>query len=186
MLDKVIAFVARHAGKERPIAIRIVSIVCGLFLFLVVVPVLLGAVGHLIAQSVAITVPRNVEVLLGTAGAIVGLFFLLWSISAFWVIGKGTPVPFVSPTRLVTTGPFRYCRNPLVLGVILFYFGMGTVCDQFVTGLIMLIIGLVLGTLYHKCVEEKELLIRFGDEYEEYRERTSFFIPMPPRKRKVS
>jgi len=186
MLDKVVAFVAKHAGKERSVAIRLVSIVCGLFLFLVVVPVLLGAASHLIAQSVAITVPRNVEVLLGAAGTIVGLFFLFWSVSAFWLIGKGTPVPFASPTRLVTSGPFRYTRNPIKLGANLFYFGMGTICDQFVTGLIMLIIGLVLGTVYHKCVEEKELLIRFGNEYEEYRERTSFLIPMPPRKHKVS
>jgi len=52
------------------------------------------------------------------------------------------------------------------------------------TGLVMLTIGVILGTFYHKGVEEKELLLRFGDEYKEYQERTSFLIPMPPRKAK--
>ncbi|MBN2208786.1 MAG: isoprenylcysteine carboxylmethyltransferase family protein [Candidatus Coatesbacteria bacterium] len=181
MLDRVVAFVARHAGKERPVAVRVVSLAFGLGAFVIIIPILLGLVGRLVSRVVAIAVPRNVEVLLGAAGAVVGIFFLIWSVSAFWVIGKGTPVPLASPTRLVTTGPFRYCRNPLVLGVILFYFGVGALCDQFVTGLTMLTIGLVLSTVYHKYVEEKELLVRFGGKYQEYRERTSFLIPLPPK-----
>lgn len=46
----------------------------------------------------------------------------------------------------------------------------------------MFIIPISLGILYHKKVEEKELLERFGREYEEYRRRTSFLIPWPPKK----
>jgi protein-S-isoprenylcysteine O-methyltransferase Ste14 len=47
--------------------------------------------------------------------------------------------------------------------------------------LVMLLTGATLGSIYHKCVEEKELAIRFGKEYEEYRKRTSFLIPLPPK-----
>ena len=43
------------------------------------------------------------------------------------------------------------------------------------------VIGLALGTSYHRSIEEKELALRFGKEYEEYRKRTSFFIPLPPK-----
>jgi protein-S-isoprenylcysteine O-methyltransferase Ste14 len=184
MLDKVVAFVAKHAGKERSKTIRIVSLVLGFFVFFAVAPIALGIGGHLIAEYVSIRVPAILEMSLGVTGISVGLFFLLWSVSAFWFIGRGTPVPFASPTRLVTSGPFKYTRNPIKLGAILLYFGIGTICDL-VTGLIMLAIGLLLGTIYHKSVEEKELVIRFGKEYEEYRKRTSFLIPLPPRKDKV-
>jgi protein-S-isoprenylcysteine O-methyltransferase Ste14 len=186
MLDKVVAFVAKHAGKERSTTIRIVSLVLGFFVFFVVAPIALGIVGHLIAEYAIIRVPAILEMSLGVTGISVGLIFLLWSVSAFWFIGRGTPVPFASPTRLVTSGPFKYTRNPIKLGAILLYFGIGTICDQLMTGLIMLAIGLLLGAIYHKSVEEKELVIRFGKEYEEYRKRTSFLIPLPPRKDKVA
>jgi len=184
MLHRVATLVAQNGGKERPVVVRVVSLASGVLVFVVIAPVLLGFAGHAIARSVALTVPRYIELLFGAVGTAIGLFFLLWSISAFWVIGKGTPVPLVSPTRLITTGLFSYCRNPLVFGLILFYFGAGTICDELVTGLFMLVVALVLSAAYHKCVEERELLLRYGGEYREYRERTSFFIPMRPKKRR--
>ena len=61
-------------------------------------------------------------------------------------------MPFASPTRLVTSGPFKYTRNPIKLGAILFYFGIGTICDQLVTGIVMLAIAVLLGAIYHKSV----------------------------------
>ena len=186
MLKKMVAFVARHAGKERSIKVRILSLVLGIFAFFIVAPIVLGMGGHFIAKHVNLAIPRIVEVPTGIAGICVGLFFLLWAVSAFWFIGKGTPVPFASPTRLVTCGPFKYTRNPIKLGAILFYFGVGTICDQIATGLIMLTIGAILGTIYHKTIEEKELRFRFGHEYEQYRERTSFFIPWPPKNKNVA
>ena len=181
MLAGIVAFVAKHAGKERPIAIRVLSLILGIITFLVVAPLAIGAVGHLVARLAQVRASRALEVPLGVSGIALGLLFLLWSVSAFWFVGKGTPVPFASPTRLVTSGPFRYTRNPIKLGAILFYFGIGTICDQLVTGLTMLVLGSILGSIYHKCVEEKELVMRFGKEYEDYRKRTSFLLPLPPR-----
>ena len=79
----------------------------------------------------------NVELSLGTTGICASLLFLLWSVSAFWFVGRGTPVPFASPTKLVTSSPFKYTRNPIKLAAVLFYFGIGALFDGFVTGLIM-------------------------------------------------
>ncbi|MBF0103899.1 MAG: isoprenylcysteine carboxylmethyltransferase family protein [Deltaproteobacteria bacterium] len=184
MLEKVVGFIAKHSGQEHSTLIRIMSLVLGIFVFLIFSPLALGIAGHLIAECVHINVPRTVEMSLGVTGISVGFFFLFWSVSAFWFVGRGTPFPFASPTRLVTSGPFNYTRNPIKLGAVLFYFGIGTICDQLVTGIIMLAIGVLLGTIYHKSVEEKELVIRFGKNYEDYRKRTSFFIPLSPRKSK--
>jgi protein-S-isoprenylcysteine O-methyltransferase Ste14 len=36
---------------------------------------------------------------------------------------------------------------------------------------------LIIGTYYSKFIEERELWIRFGQECEEYREKTPFLIP---------
>lgn len=181
MTNKIVNFLSKHAGKERRTTIKILSLVTGIFIFFILVPIALGIFGHGVASYVLVSVPRIVEVALGIASIILGLFFYLWSVSAFWFVGKGTPVPFASPTRLVTCGPFRYTRNPINLGAILLYFGVGCICDGFVTGLVMLATGALLGSIYHKCVEEKELVIRFGNEYEEYRKHTSFLIPLPPK-----
>ena len=181
MTNKIVSFVAHHAGKERSTTIKIVSLVMGIFTFFFLVPIALGIFGHLVASYGMINVPRIVELTLGIVSMIFGLSFLLWSVSAFWFIGKGTPVPFASPTRLVTSGPFRYTRNPIKLGAVSFYFGVGCFYDSFATGFVMLVTGAILGSIYHKCVEEKELVIRFGNKYEEYRKRTSFLIPLQPK-----
>jgi protein-S-isoprenylcysteine O-methyltransferase Ste14 len=57
------------------------------------------------------------------------------------------------------------------------YFGMGAVADSTITGVTMFGLALILGTLYHRLIEEKELKRRFGAEYEEYRRRTPFLLP---------
>ncbi len=182
MDEKLKDFVVRQSGKKRSTLYKTLTLLFGAPLFLVVIPYLLGLLSHQIAKYSMIPVPRNVEIILGVIVLIFGLFFIIWSLSSFWFIGKGTPLPFAATSKLMISGPFRYTRNPLKLGAFSYYFGLGTIFDSLSTGLIMFIIPISLGILYHKKVEEKELLERFGQEYEEYRRRTSFLIPWPPKK----
>lgn len=185
-MNKVAAFIAKHAGRERPATVKILSLILGSFLFFFLVPVVLGLIGRAVAKYMPIHLPRIAEVSIGIAGIWSGLVLLLWSVSAFWRVGRGTPVPMASPVKLVTVGPFKYTRNPIKLGAFLFYFGLGVIWDGLMTGLVMAAIAVILGTLYHRSVEEKELAMRFGDEYERYRKRTSFLIPLPPKNSKTS
>jgi protein-S-isoprenylcysteine O-methyltransferase Ste14 len=182
MSDKLTKFVARQSGKKRSTLFKVVTLLFGAPLFLIVVPALLGLLSHHIARYVTIPVPRNVEIILGVIVLIFGLFFMLWSLSSFWFLGKGTPIPIAATSKLMTGGPFRYTRNPLKLGAFCYYCGLGIIFDCLSTGLFMFIIPISLGILYHKKVEEKELLGRFGQEYQDYRRRTSFLIPWPPKK----
>lgn len=182
MIDKIVDFVATHAGKERSVGIRITSLVSGVIVFFVFTPPVLLIPAHFVSPLGSTHIPRHIELPLGIAVILLGIFFLLWSVSTFWRIGGGTPVPVASPVRLVTEGPFRYTRNPIKLGAVLFYCGAGTIVDTLVSGMVMLFIAVALGTLYHKSIEEKELRMRFGREYEDYRQRTSFLIPLPPKK----
>lgn len=54
--------------------------------------------------------------LAGAAVTLAGAALALWSIVSFVRLGRGTPAPFDPPTRLVTSGPFAWIRNPMYAG----------------------------------------------------------------------
>ena len=52
-----------------------------------------------------------------------GLATLLWCVAAFYIDGKGTLAPWAPPRHLVTTGLYRFSRNPMYIGVLLVLVG---------------------------------------------------------------
>jgi len=186
MASKLSRFLSIQSSKPRSAAVRLWALLGGFFVFLVVVPLLLGAVGRLVDQALKVTVPRSLESAFGLAVASLGLLLLLWAVGAFWRLGGGTPVPMAAPQRLVVRGPYHYCRNPIQLGASLFYLGLGCAVLSLIAGVVMFILALALGSAYHRFVEEPELLLRFGPAYDDYRRRTPFLFPRPWRKNDVA
>jgi protein-S-isoprenylcysteine O-methyltransferase Ste14 len=90
---------------------------------------------------------------------------------------KGTPVPFNPPPEVVTTGPYRYARNPMLTGVFLFLFGLGIAIDSLSLVLFFTPLFILINVWELKEIEEPELVKRFGDEYLEFQRRTPMFIP---------
>ena len=87
------------------------------------------------------------------------------------------------PTKkLLVVGPFKYCRNPMTLGTILAYGGIAILIGSFTA---LLAVGIFAARLigYLKMIEEKELQMRVGSEYIEYKEKTPFIIPVKFKKR---
>jgi protein-S-isoprenylcysteine O-methyltransferase Ste14 len=78
-------------------------------------------------------------------------------------------------TTLITTGLYRYIRHPLYLSLILGGFGI-MMKDLGWRNIILSLINL-LALLLTARVEEKEMLKRFGKDYEAYMSRTKIFIP---------
>jgi len=76
---------------------------------------------------------------------------------------------------LLEDGPFRFTRNPLYVGLILFYagisFGMRAVWP-------LLFLPIVVIALHHLAIlpEEHYLEHRFGDEYRAYKARVHRWI----------
>ena len=78
-------------------------------------------------------------------------------------------------TKLITTGIYRYTRNPCVLGVDLFVLGTLLIAPS-----LLALLAVVLNLIgYHLQVqaEEQYLLQTHGAEYEAYCARTGRFLP---------
>ncbi len=106
----------------------------------------------------------------------VGLGFTAWSAFHF-LRGKGTPVPFNPPPKLITSGPYRWSRNPMLMGVFLFLFGLGFAVNSISIVFFFVPLYILVNVWELKEIEEPELVKRLGDEYAKYRSRTPMFIP---------
>jgi protein-S-isoprenylcysteine O-methyltransferase Ste14 len=179
VFDRVVDFIVHISGRERSTGIKVLAVAVGATIFLVLLPWLGIYLGYLFSRAFSIPFPRWLEVILGAASILTGCFWLAWSFVTQWRIGRGTPAPIAAPQRLIVRGPYRLCRNPIELGALLYYFGLGAVLVNLTAGLFVLAVFWILGSAYHKFIEEKELLIRFGPDYEAYRRQTPFLIPRP-------
>lgn len=116
-----------------------------------------------------------------------GAVYLVWSNLFLVLRGRGGPTEAfgvaISPRteRLVATGPYRNTRNPMVFGVMTFYYSIALYLGT-IGGLLVLLILSALIPIYLKRAEEPRLLSEFGDEYEEYRKRVSMIVPLPGRR----
>jgi protein-S-isoprenylcysteine O-methyltransferase Ste14 len=97
----------------------------------------------------------------------IGVVIALSCVSSFAFIGRGTPAPFVAPRRLVTRGPYRFVRNPMYIGVGLFFAG-AAVFYQSVPFLAYLCLFFVASHLFIVLYEEPTLRQTFGAEYSSY------------------
>jgi protein-S-isoprenylcysteine O-methyltransferase Ste14 len=95
--------------------------------------------------------------------------------------GHGTPVPVAPPSRLVTSGSFRFVRNPAYLAAVAVLVGQGL---WFGSGSV-LAYALGMAVAFHLFVvghEEPTLRRKFGADYDAYCRRVSRWIPrIPPR-----
>jgi protein-S-isoprenylcysteine O-methyltransferase Ste14 len=82
------------------------------------------------------------------------------------------------PTKkLIIVGPFKYCRNPMTLGTIIAYSGVAIWVGSY-TALSLVILFASMLIVYIKMIEEKELALRFGQDYMEYKKNTPFILPI--------
>jgi protein-S-isoprenylcysteine O-methyltransferase Ste14 len=105
-----------------------------------------------------------------------GFTLVVWSVSRFF-LSRGTPVPFNPPPSLVNDGPYAWSRNPMLTGVFLILFGIGTLLDSVSLTFILTPLFILVMIWELKTVEEPELVKRLGEDYVRYRERVPMFFP---------
>ena len=149
----------------------------GLIIFILLLSaVVLGALATDRAFALPPLVPGPVGTGLGVLLIIPGAILWGWCVVLFWH-AHGTPVPFDPPQTLVTSGPFRYVRNPIVVGVFSCLFGFGFLLHSASLVFLWLPAFFLVNAIELKYVEEKELERRFGESYNSYRRRVPRFVP---------
>ena len=106
---------------------------------------------------------------LGTACAAGGV--LLAMIGRTTMQHAGTNINPFKPTKtIVTSGPFRYSRNPLYLALSLLFLGLTLISNTWWG--VMLFVPVALAIHFGVVLrEERYLESKFGDTYREYRRR---------------
>lgn len=90
-------------------------------------------------------------------------------------LGGGGPGTAVPPVSLVVTGPYRYTRNPMYLGHLIFLLGLALTLRSW-AGLVLLLIQAI---WFHRRVvqDEVRLIGLFGPGYSDYQRRVRRWIP---------
>ena len=96
-----------------------------------------------------------------------GLLLALWAVLAFRR-ARTSILPFRAATAMVRDGPYGFTRNPMYVGMILGYLGLGMV---FNTVWPIMLLPVVVWALVKLVVQREESYLEavFGDAYRAYR-----------------
>jgi protein-S-isoprenylcysteine O-methyltransferase Ste14 len=105
-----------------------------------------------------------------------GLTLFIYTVFLFKTIGKGTLAPWSPKQKLVISGPYRYCRNPMITGVL--FILLGEALMLFSTSILLwAAIFFSINTIYFITSEEPGLLTRFGKDYRAYKRHVPRWVP---------
>lgn len=91
-------------------------------------------------------------------------------------VGRGTPLPLDAASKLVVVGMYRFVRNPMAISGV----GQGLAVALFLGSPLVFIhalMGAFLWQFIFRPLEEEDLQIRFGADYERYRRAVSCWLP---------
>ncbi len=90
-------------------------------------------------------------------------------------LGGGGPGVSVPPERLVTTGPYRFVRNPMYVGHLVFMLGLAVTFRSWIAA--VLLVGTAFWFDRRVRDDEARLADRFGAAYAEYAKRVKRWVP---------
>jgi protein-S-isoprenylcysteine O-methyltransferase Ste14 len=127
--------------------------------------------------DVPLMISTNILVLLtALCLLVVGLFLAATTTRLFLQLGNGTPAPWDPPKSLVIKGPYRYVRNPMIIGMLCILTSEALLFWSLPLAYWTLIF-FIANLVYFPLVEEKKLRMRFGTQYEEYTHHVPRWIP---------
>lgn len=110
------------------------------------------------------------------AGALILIGLVLFAAGVRDFSRAATPLPTNQPARvLVTTGIYRWMRNPIYLGFFLVYGGIGVALRS--PSILILTLPLAVAVRYGVIAREEAYLERrFGDTYRDYKTRVRRWV----------
>ena len=174
MKDKLLAQASHeYSPKQRFAALMLLAPI-----FLLVLPYIFITLGARLDRWLGwppiLSAPFNLG--FGWLLIVLGWLSALWSNYSQFTLGKGTPVPLMATQKLIIEPPYTYCRNPMALGAIVMYQGVA-ILFRSIGAVVVVLLFAVLLLIYIQHFEEKEMEIRFGEEYLAYKRQTPFLIP---------
>ena len=120
--------------------------------------------------------PTVLSLVVGFAVVFIGELIRFWGVS---IVGAETRTTgTVGGTFLITSGPFSYVRNPLYVGNMLLYAGVGIMSMALFPWMLLVAIAWFYLQYYLIVTREEEYLAAtFGGEFEEYLRNVRRFVP---------
>ena len=178
-MKKLMELLLSFTHKSYSPAYKLLSLLPGTVVFLIISPLFLFYFSRYLSGFIPIAWPGNFEISIAVVALSAAIVLMTWGFLTLWFDGKGTPAPITPTKKLVITGPYKYCRNPIELGTELYFLFLGTWFDSLTTGLLCMLMGMLFGYGYIKIIEERELKLRFGRSYKDYFASTPLFFPRP-------
>ena len=116
------------------------------------------------------------SMIIGFVIAMIGESIRIWAVGYFGSVSRATS-QFVDAS-LITQGPYSYLRNPLYLGNIIIYLGLGIMSLSFFPYLQL--IAIVYFSFQYYCIvisEEEYLSNKYNGSYDIYRKKVKRFFP---------
>ena len=114
--------------------------------------------------------------IVGTIMLILGIFLGFTSVLMLLFYGMGLPAIFLS-VELAARGLYNFTRNPMSLGFYIMIMSFALLRGSIFFILWSLIVIIPTHMCFLKFFEERELELRFGQPYIEYKKRVPFLIP---------
>jgi protein-S-isoprenylcysteine O-methyltransferase Ste14 len=119
---------------------------------------------------------RVLPAILGVVLMGVGLALMYRTIVLFAREGEGTLAPWDPTQKLVVRGPYRFVRNPMIVGVLAVVAGEAVLFGSPAL-LVWATTFFVLNAVWFPLVEEPGLIKRFGEDYETYSHHVPRWLP---------
>jgi protein-S-isoprenylcysteine O-methyltransferase Ste14 len=119
------------------------------------------------------------------------LFMITGAATAFSVLnlairGLGAPFVIKLSSRLASDWMYSWTRNPMVLCTLAWFLSYG-LWKQSLSFLLFILVVITPSLLFFVVAyEERELALRFGQSYLEYKSRTPFLIPRRPSRQELA
>ena len=155
---------------------QILGYLLGFTIFIAGIPALMWLVAGMPAPA---DIPA-LRLCLGVLIALAGLALSVWSIVYMKRVGKGNPFDAmgheVAPRteHLMTDGPYKWSRNPMLTGTYLYYIGVLIAVLNVWALLVFAAIATVM--MLQVRSEEKRLETDFGQEYLDYKKKVRRFL----------
>ena len=123
----------------------------------------------------SIEFPKDVSILLILFFTFLGLLTVI----NLAISGLGAPFAISLTERISETFLYKYSRNPMVLSTICLLVSIGLFYQSIIFILWTLLLVFPAFVVFLLVYEEKELYLRFGENYSIYKKQTSRFFPFP-------